>query len=106
MKKKVLISLFVILCIVFVFISYNVVNNIITFNQHRKYLKTPIEKQKIEDWMTLSYLKRHYSMDLNKAFWKNISFWKMSTTIKEYCEDTKINCDELILSLEKYKNGH
>lgn len=106
MRKKELIILFVIISITFIFISYDFINNVIIFKKHREYLKKPIENQKIEDWMTLNYLKRHYYMDLNKAFWKNIYLWEMSNTIKEYCKENKINCDKLIISLEKYKNGN
>lgn len=105
-RNKVLIILFIIISIIFVFMSYNIVNHIIRFNTHREYLKIPIEKQKIEDWMTLNYLNKHFKINLDEAFWKKISLLDMSKTILEYCNKNKLNCGELIISLDKHKNDN
>lgn len=105
MKKKILIILFIIISILLVFIGYKFTKNIAEFRSHREYFKKPLEEQKIEDWMSLNYIKKRYLIDIERIVWNDVSVWDMNITIKEYCKKNKINCNELIISLEKYKNG-
>lgn len=106
MRKKILIVLFIITSILLIFIGYNFTNKVTNFNKHKEYFNKPITEQNIQDWMPINYIERRYLIDFEKAVWKSISLWNMNITLKEYCKKNKINCDELIISLEKYKNGH
>jgi len=106
MKKNILLIIFIITLFLLVFISYNIFNNITNFKTHREYLKKPVEQQQIMDWMTLNYLRKHYPTSFSKIFWNNVLLLDMKKTLKQYCEKNKLNCDELIVLLEKYKNEH
>lgn len=85
---------------------YKFATNISTFKQHREYLKKPPEEQKIQDWMPLNYIERHYKIDMEKTLGVKLSFIDMTRTLHQYCTKKKLNCDELIITLELAKNGH
>lgn len=106
MKKQILIILFVILALTFSVVSYKFATNVRSFKEHREYLKKPAQEQKIEDWMPLNYIERHYKIDMEKTLWVKLSFTDMTKTLKQYCKKKKLNCDELIITLESSKNGH
>lgn len=106
MKRKKLIPLFIILMIIFTFVSYNFINKIITFNEHRKYFEQPIEDQVVKSWMSLNFLQREYSMNIEEIFPEKLNFWEKDITIKQYCDKYEVNCEELIIKLENIKNGN
>lgn len=106
MKKAYLIILFIITLLLLVIISFKAFNNISTFKEHRTYIKQPIENQSIQEWMTLNYIEKRFSIDLNKAFQTDISLLNKSITLKDYCTKNNLNCEDFIISLEKYRNGY
>jgi flagellar basal body-associated protein FliL len=101
MKKRILIIIFIIVSIIFFLKSYNIIKNVNIFNEHRQYLKNPAENWKIEDWMTLNYIKRHFNINLQEKLWDKYFVWDMKITLKAYCKKKKIDCGEFIISLEK-----
>ena len=106
MKNKKLIPIFVIVSILFSFMAYNFAYKVINFNEHRKYFEQPIEEQVVKAWMTLSFLKREYSIDIEEVFTEKLYFWKTGITIKEYCDKYEIDCEELLITIEELKNGN
>ncbi len=105
-KRKTLLVLFIIISLLLVAISYRAFTKISNFKEHRDYIVQPVKDQKIMDWMTLNYLEKTFWINLEKALWNNISFSEKRLQLSEYCSKNNLNCPELILSLEKYKNGN
>ncbi len=101
MKKKVLIIIFIFFAVIFIFMSFNIINHITNFNEHKEYLKRPVEQQQIEDWMTLNYIKRHFNIDLQEKLWDKYFLGDMKITLKDYCKKKKIDCREFIIFLQK-----
>ncbi len=106
MKKKILMTVFVLVSFLLVFMTYNFVTKIINFNEHRKYFEQPVEDQVVKAWMSLNYLQRNYSINTEEVFTEKLYFWQTDITIKEYCDKYKVDCAELLITLQKYKNGN
>lgn len=106
MKRKILLPLFIIMSCLLLFMWYNIVTNISNFNQNKEYFVKPVEQQNIKDWMTLNYIKRRYDINIEKIIWNDISIWNMNMTLKKYCKKYNIDCNQLIITLEKHKNGN
>ncbi|MDD3144583.1 MAG: hypothetical protein PHV23_00570 [Candidatus Gracilibacteria bacterium] len=106
MRKKILITSFIITSILFLFISFRFYNNLSNFNEHRSYIKMPINDQKIQEWMTLNYLNKNFGIDLGTILGRKINLLDSKNTLKDYCEKNKLNCDELIILLQKNKDGN
>lgn len=106
MKKKNIHIIFVVLLLIFAFVNYKTFFSIKMFNSHREFFEQNSQTQKIETWMTLNYLERHYKVNLEEVLGKKVSFLEMKETLGKYCEKNKLNCNEIILSLEKNNNGY
>lgn len=104
MKKKILTTLFILSLVLLVFISFKFYKNITNFNEHREYLSKPVKEQNIQDWMTLNFLEKKYLLNIEEILWKKISIWEMKMTLSEYCNKHNLNCNELIINLDKHKN--
>lgn len=106
LKKKILTSLFVIISITLLIISYNFVAHIIIFNDHRQYFELPVEEQTIKSWMSLNYIEKTYQINLEEMFWNDLWIWSRNASLEDYCEKYELNCSEFIITLDEYKNGN
>ena len=105
-RKKILWTLFVIISITLLIVIYNFVVHIIIFNNHKQYFEKPIEEQVIMDWMSINYIERTYEINLEDEFWYNVWIWSRNSTLADYCEKYKLNCSEIMISIENNKNGN
>lgn len=106
MRKKILITSFIITSILLLFIGFRFYDNLSNFNEHRTYIKMPIAEQKIQEWMALNYLKKNFWIDLWTILWRKINLLDSKNTLKDYCDKNKLDCDELIILLQKNKDGN
>lgn len=96
----------VLLIISLIILGYILVNKVKKFEEYHKYFSQPIKSQSIETWMNFNQIDRVYHIDIKKVLWKDIWIFEMREPISDYCKKEKINCDALILELNKIKNGH
>ena len=106
MKKKILITLFVLTSLLLLMISYNFVAHIVIFNDHREYFEKPIEDQVIKKWMSINYIEKTYWIDLEEMFWNKIWIWSRNADLEDYCIKYELNCADFIITLEQAKNGN
>ncbi len=103
---KILKIISIILVFILVFLWYILINKIRNFETYHRYFSQDIKNQKIENWMTINQIERIYHIDLSKVIWEDIWFFSKKESINKYCTKEKIDCNKLILELNKIKNGH
>jgi len=102
-------KLFLIIILIFLILNItifkidNFIENKKNFEKHKTYFEKPKSEQKIEDWMTIHYIKKHFK--INKKEFKNLTNNKnlklkdLKITLKEYCENENLNSTKLIQKL-------
>ncbi len=105
-KKKVLTVLFILTILALIFFSYKFISNIIIFKDHRDYFNQPFNKQQIQSWMSINYIENKYNIDLEGEFWNNIWIWTRNKTLNDYCTKYKVDCNELLITLNNEINGN
>lgn len=103
---KILKIVSVIILIILSILTYIFIKKIQNFETYNKYFSQPIENQKVELWMNFNQVERIYHIDIEKVLWKKIWLFEMKEPISKYCEKNAIDCNNLILELNKIKNGH
>lgn len=103
---KILKIVWVIILIVLSILSYIFIQKIQNFEKYNKYFNQAIENQRVELWMNFNQVERIYHIDIEKVLWKKLWLFEMKEPISKYCEKNSIDCNNLILELNKIKNEH
>ncbi|MDD5213287.1 MAG: hypothetical protein PHG82_02590 [Candidatus Gracilibacteria bacterium] len=96
----------VIILIVLSILSYIFIQKIQNFEKYNKYFNQAIENQRVELWMNFNQVERIYHIDIEKVLGKKLGLFEMKEPISKYCEKNSIDCNNLILELNKIKNEH
>ena len=105
LKLLLIIILIFLVSNVALFKIHNFLENKENYLKHKSYFQKPLSEQKIEEWMTLPYIKKNFEIDRKdfKEITKNkdLKLKDLKLTLEEYCEKEKLNCTQLTLDLNK-----
>lgn len=105
LKLLIIIILIFLVSNIAIFKVNNFIENKKNFDKHKSYFQKPLEEQKIEQWMTIQYIKQNFEID-RKEFKKitknkNLKLKDLKISLGKYCENEKLNCDTLTAELNK-----